>query len=180
MMTAMERSISPYEERGSEASMADSLGIKNAAKESSKGLNYDDTTYVHGALGVDPYACLEVNLAGFKPMRRNHEKFTCEEVVLWLQTLSRKSKCGSLFWCAEEYAQRFVVDGEMHQGRFWLRAAKKYWLAVMKEVAGCDGREHYDSTMRFWSGLGLTELKGIQGDLNCIIWRQIYLAPKGG
>ncbi len=36
-MTAMERSISPYEERGSEASMADSLGIKDAAKESSKG-----------------------------------------------------------------------------------------------------------------------------------------------
>ena len=32
MMTAMERSISPYEERGSEASMADSLGIKDAAK----------------------------------------------------------------------------------------------------------------------------------------------------
>ena len=56
----MERSISPYEERGSEASMADSLGIKDTAKESSKGLNYDDTTYmyVHGALGVDPYACL--------------------------------------------------------------------------------------------------------------------------
>ena len=46
MMTAMERSISPYEERGSEASMADSLGIKDAAKESSKGLNYDDKTYL--------------------------------------------------------------------------------------------------------------------------------------
>ncbi len=71
----MERSISPYEERGSEASMADSLGIKDAAKESSKGLNYDDTTYVHGALGVDPYAFLEANLAGFKPMGDNHEKF---------------------------------------------------------------------------------------------------------
>ena len=55
MMTAMERSISPYEERGSEASMADSLGIKDAAKESSKGLNYDDKKYVHGALGVILY-----------------------------------------------------------------------------------------------------------------------------
>ena len=88
--------------------MADSLGIKDAAKESSKGLNYDDKTYVHGALGVDPYACLEANLAGFKPMRDNHEKFTCEEVVLWLETLSRKSKCSSLFWCADKYAQRFV------------------------------------------------------------------------
>ena len=42
MMTAMERSISPYEERGSEASMADSLGIKDAAKESSKGQNFKD------------------------------------------------------------------------------------------------------------------------------------------
>ena len=29
MMTAMERSISPYEERGSEVNMADSLGIKD-------------------------------------------------------------------------------------------------------------------------------------------------------
>ena len=35
MMTAMERSIPHYEERGSEASTADSLGIKDAAKESS-------------------------------------------------------------------------------------------------------------------------------------------------
>ncbi len=36
-MTAMECSISPYEERGSEASMTDSMGIKDAVKESSKG-----------------------------------------------------------------------------------------------------------------------------------------------
>ncbi len=28
MVTAMERSISPYEERGSEVNMADSLGVK--------------------------------------------------------------------------------------------------------------------------------------------------------
>ena len=104
--------------RGSEAIMADSkicMGIKDAAKESSNflGRNYDERAYVHGALGVDPYmyACLEANLAGFKPMRRNHEKFTCEEVVLWLQTLSRKSKCSSLFWCAKEYAQRSVRRG---------------------------------------------------------------------
>ena len=149
MMTAMESSISHYEERGSEVNMADSLGIKDAAKESSKGLNYDDKKYVHGALGVDPYACLEANLAGFKPMRDNHEKFTCEEVVLWLETLSRKSKCSSLFWCADKYAQRFVVDEDMNQGWFWLREEKKYWLAVMKEVAGCDGREHYEVLERF-------------------------------
>ena len=34
--------------RGSEASMADSLGIKDAAKESSKGQNFKDADYVHG------------------------------------------------------------------------------------------------------------------------------------
>ena len=44
----MERSIPPYEERGSEVTMADSLGIKDAAKESSKGLNCDDTTCAWG------------------------------------------------------------------------------------------------------------------------------------
>ena len=100
-------------------------------------------------LGVDQYACLEANLAGFKPMRWNYEKFTCEEVVLWLKTLSTKSKCSSLFWCAGEYAQRFVVDDDMDDGRSWLRESKEYLLAVMKEVAGCDGREHYEVLERF-------------------------------
>ena len=38
----MERSNSSYKDRGSEASMADSLGIKDAAKESSKGQNFKD------------------------------------------------------------------------------------------------------------------------------------------
>ena len=38
----MERSNSSYKERGSVASMADSLGIKDAAKESSKGQNFKD------------------------------------------------------------------------------------------------------------------------------------------
>ena len=42
MRTATERNNSSYKERGSEASMADSLGIKDAAKESSKGQNFKD------------------------------------------------------------------------------------------------------------------------------------------
>ncbi len=48
--------------RGSEASMADSLGIKDDAKESSKGQNAN----VHGALGIHPNATMEGNVAGFK------------------------------------------------------------------------------------------------------------------
>ena len=40
----MERSNSSYKERGSEASTADSLGIKDAAKESSKGQNFEQRT----------------------------------------------------------------------------------------------------------------------------------------
>ena len=43
----MERSNSSYKERGSEASMVDSLGIKDATKESSKGQNFKDADYVH-------------------------------------------------------------------------------------------------------------------------------------
>ena len=109
MRTAMERNNSSYKERGSEASMADSLGIKDAAKESSKGQNFKDADYVHGALGVHPDAPLTVNLAGFKPMRNNDEVVTCTEAATWLKTLSWISKCQSLFWCAEEYAQRLVV-----------------------------------------------------------------------
>ena len=74
LMTAMERSISHYEERGSEASTADSLGIKDAAKESSKGQSFEQRTagnagltelVVHEALGIDSRASMEMNLAGF-------------------------------------------------------------------------------------------------------------------
>ena len=130
MRTAMERSNSSYKERGSEASMVDSLGIKDAAKESSKGQNFKDADYVHGALGVHPEASLAENLAGFKPMRDNHGRFTIGEVVLWLRILSRISNCQSLFWCAEKYAHRLVVDEELNQGRFWfwLREEKVFWL----------------------------------------------------
>jgi len=101
-MTAMERSISHYEERGSEASMADSLGIKDAAKESSKGQNFKDADYVHGARGVHPEAIGD-----------NREKLTCDKVAEWLRTLSRISNYPSLFWCAEKYAHRLVVDEEL-------------------------------------------------------------------
>ena len=103
MMTAMERSISPYEERGSEASMTDSLGIKDAAKESSKGQNFN----VYGVLGVHPEATIDENVAGFKPMNVNIGEFTYREVVAWLKTLGKigSSKIGA---SAEEYALKFV------------------------------------------------------------------------
>ena len=69
----MERSNSSYKERGSEASTADSLGIKDAAKESSKGQNFEQRAagnagltelVVHEALGIDSRASMEMNLAG--------------------------------------------------------------------------------------------------------------------
>jgi len=56
-MTA-ERSISHYEERGSEVNMADSLGIKDADKE--------------------PAWMLEAKIAGFKPMAANDNVLTCD------------------------------------------------------------------------------------------------------
>ena len=71
----MESSNSSYKERGSEASTADSLGIKDAAKESSKGQNFEQRTagnagltelVVHEALGIDSRVSMEMNLAGFK------------------------------------------------------------------------------------------------------------------
>ena len=52
----MERSNSSYKERGSEASTADSLGIKDAAKESRKGQNFDKGQL--GMLGSRNWWCM--------------------------------------------------------------------------------------------------------------------------
>ena len=83
--------------RGSEAGMPDSLGITDAAKESSKG-------HVHGALGIHPNATMEENVAGFKPMNVNTGEFTYGDLVVWLQTLSKIGRCPGLGASAEEYA----------------------------------------------------------------------------
>ena len=113
-------SISPYEERGSEVNMADSLGIKDAAKEPAWMLEAK----------IAAASRLEAKLAGFKPMADNDNVFTCDEVADWLRTLSRISNCQSLYWCAEEYAQRIVVDEELTRGEHWLwfRDDKEFWL----------------------------------------------------
>ena len=100
MMTAMERSISPYEERGSEVNMADSLGIKDSAKEPAWILEAK----------IAAASRLEAKIAGFKPMADNDNVLTCEEVADWLRTLGRMTPCQSFYWVAEEYAHRLVVD----------------------------------------------------------------------
>ena len=129
MMTAKERSISPYEERGSEASMTDSLGIKDAAKESCKGQSFN----VHGALGIHPNATMEGNVAGFKPMNVNTGEVTYSDVVVWLKTMSEigGSRLGDF---AEEYAHKFVVQAEMTNGWQWLAAPKEFWLQHFKKA----------------------------------------------
>ena len=125
MVTAMERSISPYEERGSEVNMADSLGIKDAAKEPA----WQEPAWMLEAK-IAATSRLEAKIAGFKPMADNDNVFTCDEVADWLRTLSRISNCQSLYWCAGEYAQRIVVDEELTRGEHWLwfRDDKAFWL----------------------------------------------------
>ncbi len=88
MMTAMERSISPYEERGSEVNMADSLGIKDAAKESRKGqtqMHKRKKSQEEIQMELDlqileakiaAASRLEAKIAGFKPMADNDNVLT--------------------------------------------------------------------------------------------------------
>ena len=131
----MERSITPYEDRGSEASMADSLGIKDAAKERSKGQR---------ALGIHPTATMEENLTGFQPMKEENEEdaFTREDIEVWLCTLSVLGQCPGLGQRAAEYAQRTVVDEEINKGWLWLGMKKDEWLVFMDE-------EHSEVLERF-------------------------------
>ena len=91
--------------------MADSLGIKDAAKESSKGQNFN----VYGVLGVHPAATMDENVVGFKLMNVNTGEVTYRDVVVWLKTMSEigGTRLGDF---AEEYAHKFVVQAEMTNG----------------------------------------------------------------
>ena len=91
--------------RGSEASMTDSLGIKDAAKEPA----WQEPAWMLEAK-IATASRLEAKIAGFKPMADNSNVLTCDEVADWLRTLGRMSTCQSLYWVAEEYAHRLVVD----------------------------------------------------------------------
>ena len=81
-MTAMERSISPYDLRGSEANMADSLGIKDADKEPAWMLEAK----------IAAASSLAAKIAGFKPMADNDNVLTCDEVADWLRTMGRMTE----------------------------------------------------------------------------------------
>ena len=57
-------------------------------------------------------------------MTRETGEFSYPEVVAWLMLLSSVSKCQGMALRAEEYANRPVVEGEMDQGRYWLKVAQ--------------------------------------------------------
>ena len=157
----MERSISPYEERGSEVNMADSLGIKDAAKESSKGQNFNQAWILEAKIAAA--SSLEAEIAGFKPMADNDNVFPCDEVADWLRTLSRISNCQSLYWCAGEYAQRIVVDEELTRGEHWLwfRDDKAFWLRRIGMT-----EEEYEVLERFGIDRG-TDVSPSEGARRC-------------
>jgi len=143
MMTAKERSISPYEERGSEVNMADSLGIKDAAKESSNGQNFNQELQAWiQETKIAAASSLEAEIVGFKPMADNDNVLTCEEVADWLRTLGRMTPCQSFYWVAEAYAHRLVVEESMNKGWIWLRTTKEEWLTLVTE-------EEYEVLERF-------------------------------
>jgi len=70
MMTAMERSISPYEERGSEVKMDDSPESKDAVEESGKSRR--------STLGIDVGVSDSDNMKTFKKMTVDTGVFTYE------------------------------------------------------------------------------------------------------
>lgn len=78
------------------------------------------------ALGFTAGASLEDNIAGFQPMKMGTGEFSYPGVVAWLMMLSSVSKCQGMALRAEEYANRLVVEDEMDQGRYWLKAQKEY------------------------------------------------------
>ena len=67
--------------------------------------------------------------------------FTYDELVVWFKMLSKLSDCRGLAVCAEEYAHRLVVEDEMDQGRYWLKAEKVYWSFIKQP--------HYQMMMEF-------------------------------
>ena len=157
----MEREYRGQNPRGSEVTTEDSerkeiaeisdLGVQKAPSTESGTANDEISDLgVQGALSV-----LE-NVAGFKPMTVNTGKFTYDEVAVWFRTLSSISKCSTFYWCADEYAQRLVVDEEMNQGWIWLDRKKKDWLKVLTE-------EEYGVLERFGIDRGTQMNKGQMG-----------------
>ena len=82
---------------------------------------------VMDTLGIDVGALDSANMKTFKRMTMDTKKFTYEEAVVWLVTLSKISDCGGLGECAETYAQQLVVDEERKQGRMWLETPTEFW-----------------------------------------------------
>ena len=157
----MEREYRGQNPRGSEVTTEDSqrkeiaeisdLGVQKAPSTESGTANDEISDLgVQGALSV-----LE-NVAGFKPMTVNTGKFTYDEVAVWFRTLSSISKCSTFYWCADEYAQRLVVDEEMNQGWIWLDRKKKDWLKVLTE-------EEYGVLERFGIDRG-TQMNNLGAD----------------
>ena len=96
---------------------------------------------VMDSLGIDVDASDSDNMRTFKKVTVSTEEFTYDEVVVWFRMLSKISKCQGLAACAEDYAQRVVVEDERNEGRHWLMADKEDW-SFMKKL-------HYQMLMEF-------------------------------
>ena len=96
---------------------------------------------VMDSLGIDVDASDSDNMRTFKKVTVSTEEFTYDEVVVWFRMLSKISKCQGLAACAEDYAQRLVVEDERNEGRHWLMADKEDW-SFMKKL-------HYQMLMEF-------------------------------
>ena len=98
-----------------------------------------------------------LNIAGFKPTtEENGELFTCEEVAIWLRTLSKINKFSGLGDCAGEYSHRFVVETEKKQGWMWFIKQGGHCPNSMMTVG------HYGVLKRFGFDRG-TELYSLEG-----------------
>ena len=61
------------------------------------------------------------NMKTLKRMKNETGEFTYDELVVWLQMLSKLGKCQGLADRAEEYAHRLVVDEEENLVSEWNR-----------------------------------------------------------
>jgi hypothetical protein len=78
---------------------------------------------VMDTLGIDVGASESDNMKTFKKMTLDTKAFTYGGLVVWFQMMSKLSDCRRV--CAAEYAHRLVVEDEMDQGRYWLKAEKE-------------------------------------------------------
>ena len=76
---------------------------------------------VMDSLGIEVDALDSDNMKTLQRMKNETGEFTYNEVVVWLQMLSKIGKCQGLANRAEDYAHRLVVDEEKNQGWLWLR-----------------------------------------------------------